>query len=119
MSAFQPVDPNGNDPKPEKPIDSLRGRLRDAAEKIPQLDALIQIVADACEPTLKVRMQGHKCPKGICNDCPHVYFAEIPNGRNAMEALKFVMEQVEGKPGTAEAGGQGVSIRYIVVGVDE
>ena len=111
--------------KAEKPkeatpeaVDSLRGRLRDAMEQIPQLDTLIQIVADACQATQMVNIEGQECVK--CGfKCGHFRKYPVANVKQATEALKFVMEQVEGRPGVAEGAGQQTIVNWIVPGVDE
>ncbi len=82
------------------------------------LDAAIQIVAEACQPTRTIRIEGQVCEK--CDHrCQHIRYYKVTDPKQAMAAIQFVMEQVEGKPGTAEAGGQGVTVTRIVVGVDE
>ncbi len=102
----------------EKQIDTLRGRLKDAADQIPQLDVLISLVAEACKPTRKFQLMGQECVK-CGHHCNHSRWIEIYDPKNQMEVLKFVMEQVEGRPGTAEANTQQVLITRVVVGVDE
>ncbi len=123
MSAFQPVAPNGKDPakkeeKAEKPIDTLRGQMRDALPQIPQLDNLIRIVADATQARRKIRIVGQECQK-CGHSCNHVRYYEFDDPKTARETLTWLADQLEGKPGTAEAGSQGIVVNWGIVGVDE
>jgi len=102
----------------EPSVESLRGRLSEAAQQIPGLDALIAIVAEACKPTRTIRIEGQVCEK--CDHrCQHIRYYKISDFKAAKEALQFVLEQTEGRPGVAGVEEAGVIVRRVVVGLDE
>ena len=102
----------------DQPIESLRSQMTEAAKSIPGVETLIGIVADACQVKRKVRVIGWRCQK-CGTGCQHHQVFEIDDAKAAMEALRFVMEQTEGRPGVAEAGEAGVVVIRQIVGVNE
>lgn len=101
-----------------EPLDSLRGRLSTAAQQIPGLETLIEIVAEACKPTRTIRIEGQLCEK--CDHrCQHIRYYKITDVKQAQQALQFVLEQTEGRPGVADGLDSGVTVIRTVVGLDE
>ncbi len=121
---FQPVAPAAKKkpPKkaePPKPLEvSLRGALREALGNDTQgLDFIVKTLKEACEPTLRVRLtKNEPCPR--CN-CPHERYVNVPRHKEAVDLAIRLMDQVEGKPGTAEAGASGVVVNWAIKGLDD
>ncbi len=104
--------------KDEKPIDTIRGQMKDLVKEIPQLENLIEIVAEGCNAKRKIRIVGQECYK-CAFKCHHERFVEVNDVKVARETLAFVIDQVEGRPGTAAAESQQVIVQRVVYGVDE
>lgn len=93
-------------PAPE----SIREELRARAAGIPGLDALAEIIADAVHAKKKVRVAG--CPGGRC-DCKHIGYVEAHDLKLVRETFFDVVEQLEGRPGTAAVGNAAVVVRRV------
>src|SRR6185369_14944387 len=117
MTSFSlPAEPEPRKPETSAEVEAtLRERLRDEVAQIPMLPRLIAIVAEACQPDRIWKAQG-KCDK--CG-CPHSREWVQPRYKAALDAMEFVLTQLEGRPGVANTEDAGVIVERIIVGLHD